>query len=61
MLNKIRIGLIVGAILSALKFFLPEIDIAEGLQDAILLVIVFVTQFFVRETTASLESLSLKR
>ena len=61
MLNKVRIGLVVGAILSALKFFLPEIDIAEGLQDAILLLIVFVTQFFVRETQASVARLTLKR
>ena len=61
MLNKVRIGLVVGAILSALKFFLPEIDIAEGLQGAILLVIVFVTQFFVKETRTSVAGLTMKK
>lgn len=60
MLNKLKIGMIIGIVLTALRQFLPDVDFPAGLEDAIILLIVFVAQFFVRETKATVDGLSLK-
>ena len=60
MLNKVKWGAAVGVILMAAKLFAPEVDFPEGLQEAIILVVVFVTQFFVKESAASVDALALK-
>jgi hypothetical protein len=60
MLNKVLIGTIVNAVLHALKLFFPEIPFPEGLSEALIIVIVFVSQFFTRETALSVGKLVLK-
>ena len=60
MLNKVKIGAIIALILMGVKTFLPEVDIPEGLQDAFLLVIVFVSQFFIKETPGTVDRLTLR-
>ena len=60
MLNKVRFGVIVGAILSALSFFLVDVDFPAGLQEAIVLIAVFVGQFFVKETPETVGKLTLR-
>ena len=55
--RKVGLGAVIGFVLLALKTFAPNffpgLEFPEGLQDAIMLVIVFVSQFFVRETNAT--------
>lgn len=60
MLNKVKWGIAVGVVLSALKLFLPEVDFPEGLQDAIVLIAIFASQFWVKETQASVGDLAFK-
>jgi len=59
MLNKVKIGALIGAVLLVLRMFLPEVDFPEGLQDAIMLIIVFVSQFFIKETPSTVNQLEL--
>ena len=64
-LRKVAWGAIVGFIVLALRTFgpdlLPGLEIPEGLENAINLLIVFITQFFVRETPATVSRLVLKK
>jgi len=60
MLNKVKIGMLIGFALSVVKFLLPEVDFPEGLQEAVVLIAVFAVQFFVKESKASVAALSLK-
>ena len=59
MLNKVKIGMLVGVVLTVVKAFLPDLDVPSGLEDAVILVIMFVTQFFVRETEETVKGLTL--
>ncbi len=61
MLNKVKLGMLVGFALQAARFFLPDLDIPEGLTDALVLVAVFVAQFFVRETKATVGDLNFAK
>lgn len=60
MLNKLKIGAIIGLILTIVRQFLPDLVIPEGFADAIVLVIVFASQFFVKESPATVAALVLK-
>ncbi len=59
MLNKVKLGMMIGFALQAVRFFLPDLDVPEGLADAMVLVVVFVAQFFVRETPETVAKLRL--
>lgn len=61
MLNKLKYGGVIAGIIMILRVFLPDIEIPEGLQDAIMLIIVFVSQFFVREDEVTVNRLKLKK
>ncbi len=59
MLNKVKIGIVVAFVLSVARFFLPDLNFPAGLEEAIVLIAVFVAQFFVKETRASVAGLEL--
>ena len=59
MLNKVKLGMLVGFGLQAVRFFLPDMDVPEGLADAMVMVAVFVSQFFVKETNETVDGLTL--
>ena len=61
MLNKVKIGAVIAFVLMLAKTFLPDLDIPEGLEDAFVLVIVFVAQFFIKETPQTVAGLKLKK
>lgn len=56
-LNKVKWGVVIAGVLSAVKMFLPDVEVPEGLQDAILLIILFLSQFFIKETRETLSHL----
>jgi hypothetical protein len=60
MLNKVKLGILIGFVLQVARVFLPDIEVPEGLADAVVLIVVFVAQFFIRETSATVAGLSLK-
>ncbi len=60
MLNKVKIGMLVGIALSAVRFLLPDLAIPEGLDNALVVVIAFVVAFFVKETPSTVRSLTLR-
>lgn len=60
MLNKLKLGMLVGVALTILKVVLPDVDFPEGFQEALVLLVVFATQFFARETEKSVGGLALK-
>jgi hypothetical protein len=60
MLNKVKVGVVVAFVLSVVRFFLPDLALPEGLEEAIVLLAVFVAQFFVKETKATVAALDLK-
>lgn len=61
MLNKLKYGGLVAAILMVMRVFLPDVEIPEGFQNAIMLFIVFVAQFFVKEDEVTVSRLKLKK
>ena len=61
MLNKLKYGSLIAAIIMILRVFLPDAEIPEGFQDAIMLIIVLVSQFFVRENEVTVNRLNLKK
>ena len=64
MLNKAKIGLLVGAGLMLIKQFFPGLPLPEGAEeivtDFILLVVMGGAFFFTRETRATVARLKLK-
>lgn len=60
MLNKVKIGMLIGIILSAVQFFLPDLDIPQGFAEAITVVISFIVAFFVKETDETVAKLTFK-
>jgi hypothetical protein len=60
MLNKIKIGGLVAGVLMLLRMLLPDVEIPEGFQDALMLIVVFVSQFFAKESEATVGKLKLK-
>ncbi len=60
MLNKVKIGMLVGILLSAVQFFLPELELPAGLAEAVTVVVAFVVAFFVKETDETVAGLTLK-
>jgi hypothetical protein len=60
MLNKVLIGTIVNAALHILNYFFPAVIFPEGLSEAIILIIVFASQFFTKESALSVGKLVLK-
>lgn len=61
MLNKVKLGMLVGVVLTVMKAFLPDLSVPDGLEDAVILVVMFITQFFVRETQETVDGLTLKK
>ena len=59
-LNKVKYGALVAVALTILRQLLPDVMIPEGLEDAIVLVIVFASQFFVKENAMTLSRLTVK-
>ena len=59
-LNKVKVGAIVAFILSVVKAFLPDLEIPEGLMDAIVLIAIFISQFFAKESAGTVARLKLK-
>jgi hypothetical protein len=64
MLNKVKIGILVGACLMLVKHFFPGMPLPEGAEeivtDFILLVAMGGTFFFTRETRKTVSRLKLK-
>ena len=61
MLNKVKIGAVIAVVLMVAKAFVPDLDIPEGLEDSLMLVIVFVAQFFIKETPTTVAGLKLNK
>lgn len=61
MLNKLKYGGLIAAIIMVMRVFLPDVEIPEGFQNAIMLLIIFATQFFVRENDVTVSRLKLKK
>ncbi len=61
MLNKLKLGGLLAAVIMILRVFLPDIDYPEGLQDAIMLIVVFVAQFFTPESAGTVARLKLRK
>ena len=59
MLNKLKLGMLIGFALQGLRFVLPDMDVPEGLADALVLVVVFASQFWVKETDETVAKLKL--
>lgn len=59
MLNKVKIGMLVGIVLSAVQFFLPDLELPRGLGEALTVVVSFIVAFFVKETDATLAKLDV--
>jgi multisubunit Na+/H+ antiporter MnhB subunit len=59
MLNKVKVGVVVAFVLSVVRFFLPDLALPAGLEEAIVLIAVFVAQFFVKETPKTVAALDL--
>ncbi len=57
MLNKLKIGMLVGILLSAVQFFLPDLELPVGLAEAVTVVVAFVVAFFVKETPETVAGL----
>jgi hypothetical protein len=57
MLNKVKIGMLVGIVLSAVQFFLPDLELPDGLSEAVTVVVAFVVAFFVKETPETVANL----
>lgn len=57
MLNKVKIGMLVGIVLSAVQFFLPDLELPDGLSEAVTVVVAFVVAFFVKETPETVAKL----
>jgi len=49
MLNKVKYGGLVAGIIMVIRWIAPDVEIPEGLQDAIMLIIVFSLQWLVKE------------
>ncbi len=60
MLNKVKLGAALAAIIMVVRLFAPNVEIPEGMQDSIMLVIVFIAQFFIPETDRTIDKLTLK-
>ena len=64
MLNKAKIGMLVGAGLMLVKNFIPEMPLPEGAEgiitDFIVLVVMGGAFFFTRETRVTVAKLKLK-
>jgi hypothetical protein len=60
MLNKVLIGTIVNAILQALNIFVPGIELPDGLAEGLIVIIVFIAQFFTKETAMTVAKLVVK-
>lgn len=61
MLNKVKIGIVVAAVLTLLKIFFTDVVWTEGLGDAIVLIILFASQFFIKESKATIAKLRLRK
>jgi hypothetical protein len=59
MLNKVLVGTIVNAILQGLKVFLG-VELPEGVAEGLIVLIVFLSQFFTKETAMTLAKLVTK-
>ena len=57
MLNKVKIGMLVGIVLSAVQFFVPTVELPPGLSEAVTVVVAFVAAFFVKETPETVANL----
>jgi hypothetical protein len=60
MLNKVKIGMLIGVVLTIARAFLPNVDIPQGFEDAIMLAVIFVAQFFTKETRSTVDNLTLR-
>lgn len=56
-LNKVKIGMLVGILLSGVQFFLPDLELPDGLSEAITVVVAFVAAYFVKETPETVAGL----
>lgn len=61
MLNKLKVGILIAAIFTVVRVFLPDIAIPEKLQSAIVVIIVLASQFFVKESDVTISRLKLKK
>jgi len=61
MLNKVKWGGLIAGIIMLVRMFLPDIAMPEGFQNAIMLIVVFVSQFFIKETPATVSRLKFKK
>jgi hypothetical protein len=55
-LNKVKLVAVVGFALSVLAFIVPELEIPQGIDVAIVSVILFAASFFRGESRASLRN-----
>ena len=60
MLNKVKVGIVVAAILSVLRIFFTDVTWTDGLEESVVIVIVFFSQFFIKETKETVAKLKLK-
>jgi hypothetical protein len=60
MLNKVLIGTIVNFVLQILNHFFPGVVIPEGFSEILITLIVFLAQFFTKETAMTVAKLVLK-
>lgn len=61
LLNKIKYGGMIAFVIVLIRQFFPDVEIPEGFQDAIMLIIVFVSQFFIKENSVTVHRLKLKK
>jgi uncharacterized MnhB-related membrane protein len=59
-LNKVKLLALVGVGLTLLRFAVPDVAIPEGIDVAIVSVILFAAAYFKKETYKSVKSLTLK-
>ena len=60
MLNKVLIGTIINFVLQMLNAFVPGLELPAGVAEGITVIIVFLSQYFTRETALTLAKLVLK-
>jgi hypothetical protein len=60
MLNKVLVMTIISAIFAALRVWLPNLPMPEGLEAAIAVVVTFIGGFFTKESRRTVDGLSLK-